>query len=217
MVAAGGRFSAEGPCVVIQLPEPLARLRSTVAQVLGRSLAVLYPLRLRAGLFWHEIGARSQIRGGVAPRVQFFGPITVEGSQNIHIGTRTRIGRRSFFKTDGSGRIEIGENVTINDGATIVAYERVSIGDHTLIGEYVTIRDANHGTRRDTLIKQQPHDAAAITIGRDVWIGRGACVLKGVRLEDGCVVGANSVVTKDVAANTCVAGAPARPIGERRL
>lgn len=217
METAEGGIEVEGRRIVRPLPEPLARLRSTVAQVLGRSLAVLYPLRLRAGMFWHEIGARSQIRGRVAPRVQFFGSITVEGSQNVHIGTRTRIGRRSFFKTDGLGRIEIGENVTINDGATIVAYERISIGDHTLIGEYVTIRDANHGTRRDTLIKQQPHDAAAITIGRDVWIGRGACVLKGVRLEDGCVVGANSVVTKDVAANTCVAGAPARPIGERRL
>jgi acetyltransferase-like isoleucine patch superfamily enzyme len=201
----------------MRLPEPLARLRSLLAQALGRSLAVLYPVRLRAGLFWYEIIARSQIRGRVAPRVQFFGPVTVEGSQNVHIGTRTRIGRRSFMKTDGRGRIEIGENVTVNDGATIVAYEGVTIGDHTMIGEYVTIRDANHGTRRGELIRTQPHDAAPIHIGRDVWIGRGACVLKGVRLEDGCVVGANSVVTKDVAANTCVAGAPARPIGERKL
>jgi len=198
------------------LPEPLARLRSALAQALGRSLAPFQGTRRKLLLFAYEIWARSQIRGRVAPRVQFFGALTVEGTQNVHIGTRTRVGRRSLFKTDGPGRIDIGENVTINDGATIVAYDRVTIGDYTMIGEYVSIRDANHGTRRDRLVRQQPHEAAAIHIGADVWIGRGACVLKGVRIEDGAVVGANSVVTRDVAAYTCVAGAPARPIGERK-
>lgn len=208
--------SESGATVPVLLPEPLARLRSAVAQALGRTLAVVTPLRIRAARFLYEIWGRSQIRGRVAPRVQFIGPITVEGTQNVHIGRYTRLGRRAFLKTDGAGRIEIGEHVTINDGATIVAYERIEIGDHAMIGEYVTIRDANHGTARGELIRRQPHDAAPVYIGRDAWIGRGACVLKGVRVEDGAVVGANSVVTKDVPANTVVGGVPARPIGERK-
>src|SRR5690606_31793604 len=139
------------------------------------------PLRLPLFRFLYEIYGRSQIRGRVEPRVQFIGPIIVEGSRNVHIGAFTRIGRRSFLKTEGSGGIEIGRFVTINDGATLVSYDRIVIEDYAMVGEYVTIRDANHGVRRDQLVRAQPHDAAPIFIGRDAWIGRGACILKGVR------------------------------------
>ena len=140
----------------MRLPEPLANIRSTVAGDLGWILRLAAPITLRAGRFVYEIWGRSQIRGKVASRVQFIGFVTVEGTQQVHVSAHTRLGRRTFLKTDGSGRIEIGEHVTINDGATIVAYDRISIGDHVMIGEYVTIRDSNHGTRRDELVRCQP-------------------------------------------------------------
>lgn len=190
-------------------------MRSTLAQGCGLLLRLLEPGMLRLRRFAFEARARAQIRGFVAAGVQFIGPIAVEGTGNIQIGRGTRIGRRVFFETQGAGTIEIGDQVTINDGVTIVAYERVHIGDFAMVGELTSIRDANHGLTQGIDIRTQPHLAAPVNIGRDAWIGRGAYIGKGARVGDGAVVGANSVVTRDVAPDAIVAGAPARAIGVR--
>jgi len=186
-----------------------------MAQAIGRGLYILEPILLRLRRFVYECRARGMLHGSIAPGVQFVGPIIVEGSGNVHIGRGTRVGRRVFLETYGEGRIELGEQITLNDGIVICAYHSVTIGDHTMIGEYASIRDANHGMRKGTYIHDQPHSAAAVQIGNDVWIGRGVMVAAGVTIGDGAVVGANSVVTRDVAPNNIVAGAPARPIGQR--
>jgi acetyltransferase-like isoleucine patch superfamily enzyme len=120
-----------------------------------------------------------------------------------------------FLETPGEGRIVVGDRVRINAGAFLVASARVSIGDDCLIGEYVSIRDANHGTRAGRPMREQPETAREIVIERDVWIGRGAAILPGVRIGQGAVVGANSTVTKDVDTLTIVAGSPARAIRRR--
>ncbi len=200
----------------MRLPFGVVRVRSKVAHGIGRGMALFEPLFLRLRRFRHECRARGLLRGEVAPGVQFVGPIISEGTGHVNIGPRTRVGRRVFFETYGEGHIDIGERVTLNDGIVICAYDAVAIGDHTMIGEYTSIRDANHGTRKGTFVRDQPHTAAAVRIGRDVWVGRGVMIAAGVRIGDGAVVGANSVVTRDVAANCIVAGAPARAIGERK-
>jgi len=200
----------------MQLPWPLVRLRTALAQMVAFIVRAAAPIQVRFMKFIYEIWGRSQLRGHVEPGVHFIGLITVEGSQNVHVGKGTRLGRRTFLKTDGAGRIDIGRNVTINDGATIVAYDHIAIGDNAMIGEYVTIRDADHGTRRDQIVRTQDHKAASITIGPDAWVARGVCVLKGAKIADGAIVGANSVVTKGVEPYTIVVGAPAEKIGERR-
>ncbi|MBI5094664.1 MAG: acyltransferase [Candidatus Hydrogenedentes bacterium] len=200
----------------MRLPGPLVVFRSRLAALLGWPLRVAAPLRLRLARFLYEIWGRGQIRGRVEAGAQFIGVITVEGTRNVHIGAGTRVGRRTYLKTDGAGRIEIGRHVTINDGATIVAYQEVRIGDNTMIGEYVTIRDQNHGSRRGELVRSQPYDVAPVSIGSDAWLGRGVCVLRGVTVGDGAVVGANAVVTKDVSPYAVVGGVPARPLGVRK-
>jgi acetyltransferase-like isoleucine patch superfamily enzyme len=197
------------------LPPMLVRLRSSIAQALSMVLRIVEPVRFRVMRFAYEVWARGQIRGAVEPGVQFIGPLTVQGTGEVNIGTGTRLGRRTFLETQGGGRIEIGRNCTINDGTTIVAYDHVVIGDWVLVGEYASIRDSNHGTERGTPIRTQAHEAAAIRIGDDAWIGRGVCVLKGVTVADGAVIGANSVVTRDVPAQAIAVGAPAKVIGER--
>jgi len=147
--------------------------------------------------------------------VQIDGPITIIGTANVSIGERSRISRQVELGTEEEGRIKIGENVRINRGTTIFAYDRIEIGEHTLIGEFVTIRDANHGISPEHLIRTQAHEAKTIMIGKDVWIGRGAVILPGVTLGDGCVIGANSVVTKDVAEGMIAVGSPAKAIRKR--
>jgi len=199
----------------MRLPEPLRRLRSLLATIVGGGLRLLHPLSIRAGRFFHECRARAQLRGKVAPGVQFIGPIRVEGEGNIHIGAGTRIGRGVVLETYDGARIDIGQHVTINDGVTICAYHGITLGDATMVGEYASIRDANHGTDAGTWIRDQAHRGAPIEIGRDCWVARGAIVLRGVRMEDGAVAAANSVVNKSVAANVIVGGVPARAIGHR--
>lgn len=200
----------------MRLPKPLIRLRSATAQALGRVLRMAEPIDLRVRRFVFETQARNRLRGQIAPGVQFVGAVAAEGTAQVNIGAGTRVGRRTFFETYGDASIDIGEQVTINDGVTIVAYDKVTICDHVMIGELTSIRDSNHGMKKGVHVHDQPHTAEAIHIGEDAWIGRGVLLGQGVRIEPGAVVGANSVVTKDVPANVIVAGAPARPIGERK-
>ena len=158
---------------------------------------------------------RSRVQGAVPVTTQFDGPVSTAGRPEVHLGNHCRLGRDVFFETGGSGSITIGEHARLNAGTTVVSYAKVTIGGNCLIGEYVSIRDANHGTALSAPMRSQPHDAAQISIGDDVWIGRGVCILKGVTIGDGAVIAANSVVTKDVPAKAIVGGVPARVIKER--
>ena len=158
---------------------------------------------------------RSRVRGDIPVTTQFDGPVSTAGSPQVRLGRHCRLGRGVFFETGGSGSITIGDHVRLNAGTTIVSHAQVRIGRECLIGEYVSIRDANHGTAVGSPMRSQPHEAAPITIGDDVWIGRGVCILRGVTVGAGAVIAANSVVTKDVAAKTIVGGVPARVLKER--
>jgi acetyltransferase-like isoleucine patch superfamily enzyme len=108
------------------------------------------------------------------------------------------------------GVLEIAGGGGLNSGVTLSCFERVTIGRDTLIGPDVMIRDSDsHSTGTS---ERSP--TAPIEIGDRVWIGARAMVLKGVKIGDGSVVAAGSIVTKDVPPKTLVAGAPAKPIRE---
>jgi len=151
----------------------------------------------------------------IGPTVQFDGTVEFIGTKNVSFGDYVRVGNDVEFGTEEGGKIVIGMHTRINRCSTVFAYESISIGEYCLIGEFVTIRDANHGVEPGSRIKEQPHATKAIAIGNDVWIGRGVCILPGVTIGDGVVIGANSVVTKSVPANVIVAGVPAKVIRER--
>ena len=113
------------------------------------------------------------------------------------------------------GCIRLGNEIRINRGCIITSYSNISIGDFTIIGEYTSIRDANHGMEKNAPMRYQAHTFAPINIGRDVWLGRGCCVLPDVTIGEGSVIGANSVVTKDIPSFSIAAGVPAKVIGKR--
>ena len=93
----------------------------------------------------------------------------------------------------------------------------VSIGAGSMIGEYASIRDANHHRSEERSFRESGHTAKTIIIGKEVWIGRSVTVLGGVTIGDKATVGANAVVTRDVAPGETVAGVPAVPISRREI
>jgi acetyltransferase-like isoleucine patch superfamily enzyme len=114
------------------------------------------------------------------------------------------------------GRIEIGEKTVMGQECTISAYQRVRIGQQCVIADRAMFIDFDHGVVEvERPIRQQGIYKRDVEVGSNVWIGYGACILRGVRVGDNSIVGTNSVVTKDVPANAVVAGIPARIIRMR--
>ena len=113
--------------------------------------------------------------------------------------------------------IRIGSRVYVGRNSSLITWGGcISIGDDSCIAHNVSIVAANHGTARAALISEQPPpERRDVNIGKDAWVGTGAIILPGVRIDDGAIVGAGAVVTHDVPAYAIVAGNPARFIHNR--
>jgi acetyltransferase-like isoleucine patch superfamily enzyme len=196
--AAAAQRPQRGKRLVVALLGPLARLwRAGVQNRLQRA--------------WAMARLQDALGHPVDPSNVLMGVVEVRGSGQVSLGRGALLYPGVVLETQGAGRIEIGDDVVLSAGVHIVAFERVSLGAGTLVGEYTSLRDANHRASTEAM-RHSGHDAAPIEIGRNVWIGRGACVLAGVRLGDHAIVAANAVVTRDVEPATLVAGVPARPL-----
>lgn len=129
----------------------------------------------------------------------------------------TRIGDR--FMAEGTiagvmirvargGVLVVGSNVYLNAGSSIEVDHEVRIGDHVLIAPFASIVDDDaHEAEPGSGQGQGP-----VIVGNNVWLGRNVVVLPGVEIGDGSVIGANSVVSRDVPPHCFAAGAPARVI-----
>ena len=143
------------------------------------------------------------------------GRISIHGSGRIRIGENVLLYPDVHLETQGNARIEIGDGVVISRGTHIVAVAGVNIGKGSMIGEYTSIRDANHTRDPDRPIRDSGYIAEPIEIGQEVWLGRGVAVLGGVQIGDKATVGANAVVTRDVPEGVTAVGIPAMPISAR--
>lgn len=113
--------------------------------------------------------------------------------------------------------IEIGNHVSINRGCEFITSSdlrsRIRIGDHVAMAPYVRLYAAGHDYRHLSL----PDTAGDITIEDHCWIGAGSVILQGVRIGEGAVIGAGSVVTRDIPPYSVAAGVPARVFKQREV
>jgi lipopolysaccharide O-acetyltransferase len=147
-------------------------------------------------------------------------PIDIRGKRNIQFGNNLTIGHHCRIEThcaDARKVLIIGNNTQINDFVHIAAKEKVFIGDNVLIASKVFISDISHGSYKgndfdsDPMIEPQKREltSSPINIEENVWIGELVSILPGVTVGKSVVIGANSVVTKDIPAYSIVAGNPA--------
>jgi acetyltransferase-like isoleucine patch superfamily enzyme len=143
------------------------------------------------------------------------GHVWVFGSGRIHCGENLLLYPEVHLETQNDATIILGDRVVVSRGVHLVAMEGITIGAGAMIGEYASIRDSNHSRREGVPMRDAGHLAHRITIGSEVWIGRGAAILDGVTIGNGATVGANAVVTHDVPAGETVVGVPARILSRR--
>ncbi len=114
------------------------------------------------------------------------------------------------------GIVEVGDKTVFGQECTISAYQRVRIGEQCVIADRAMFIDFDHGVAEvERPIRGQGIYKRDTVVGSNVWVGYGACVLRGVRVGDNSIIGTNAVVTKDVPANAVVGGVPARVLRMR--
>jgi acetyltransferase-like isoleucine patch superfamily enzyme len=135
--------------------------------------------------------------GHCEPDLKIAYPWDVRVEKYVFIGKDVYIGPNAILLADEGAEIHIGSKVMLGPSVTLIA------NDHRFDIPDKLIRESGYSHRR------------GIWIGDDVWIGAGAIVLKGVRIYNGSVVGAGSVVTHNISSGEVWAGNPARKIGDR--
>jgi acetyltransferase-like isoleucine patch superfamily enzyme len=145
-------------------------------------------------------------------------PLILSGADNISIGTRVIIGKLAWLASDrrfgvSRGIIEIGDGSYIGNNAHIYSTGSIKIGKKVLIADRVYLSDNAHSYEdiSHAIIDQPVRQLNEVSIGDHSWIGENVCII-GVKIGRHSIVGANSVVNKDVPDYTIVAGSPAKII-----
>ena len=145
----------------------------------------------------------------------------ISNVNNISIGKKFKIGRNSFILAQGKAgdaQIVIGNNVGLNHCVMINADfgGMIRIGDNISIGPYTIIRASNHNFANVNLpIKEQGHIPGTIVLENDIWLGAHVVILPNVRIGHSSVIGAGSIVTKDIPPFSVAVGNPAEIIRTR--
>jgi acetyltransferase-like isoleucine patch superfamily enzyme len=169
-----------------------------------------------ARLYWRYLWRRLFTRAGW--RWETDGPVFFGKRLELEIGKRgtIRFGRFAWIG-DGTkircheGEVVVGSKTVMGQECTISAYRHVRIGEQCVIADRAMFIDFDHGTAEvERPIRRQGIYKRDVDVGSNVWVGYGACVLRGAQVGDNAIIGTNSVVTKDVPANAVVAGVPVR-------
>ena len=184
--------------------ELLTKIRENPFIAINRLLNVFYslmmfPLRV---IIYKRLGWSTQIH-----------PLSsINNYTKIKVGFNCEINRCvNLWITN----LEMGNYVQINPGTSI--YGKVSIGSHVMIAPNCMIAGGNHGTELSGIpMRFQKSTEKGICIEDDVWIGANSVILDGVNIGRGCIIGAGSVVNKNIPAYSVAVGNPARIIKNRK-
>ena len=150
-------------------------------------------------------------------------PFDIRNSRSIKFGKNLTTGfgcrLEAYPIVKNSQTLFIGDNVEMNDYVHISAGESIVIGNNVLIASKVFISDLNHGKYKG-LMQDSPLDCPnarklstfPILIKDNVWIGEAVCIMPGVTIGKGCVIGALSLVTKNIPDYSIAVGSPAKVI-----
>ncbi len=135
---------------------------------------------------------------------------------NIRVGKNAEFYNNTIFEFGPECKVILGDNVLFSYGVLLSVNKEVRIGDNVQVGEYTSIRDSAH-TYDDLTVPMNKafYRSETIIIGNDVWIGRGCIIMPGTIIEDGVVVGANSVVKGRLISHGIYAGSPCKFIKSR--
>ena len=175
----------------------------------GRLIARL--LRKR---FLTTYGRRLKLDGlcFIGPRVT----LQIGKTARIELGRWSWLGHGTKIRCH-EGVVSIGAKTVMGQECTISAYQHVSIGRECVIADRVMLIDFDHGVVEvERPIRLQGIYKRDTRVGNNVWIGYGACILRGVTVGDNAIIGTNAVVTSDVPDNAVVGGVPARIIRMRK-
>lgn len=142
-------------------------------------------------------------------------------TNGIILGDNASIGKYSIIRGSGSLKkigkgLKVGKNFGCGDFCFFGCTGGITIGDNVILGQNVRFHSSNHNfNRNDMPIKEQGINFKGIQVESDCWIGAGVTILDGVKIGKGCVIGADTVVTKNIDDYCIVAGNPARIIKRR--
>lgn len=188
-----------------------------ISNSISNQYSIIYKLNLSVSLIRTKIFYPSQ-------RLIRF-PFYVRGKNMIDFGKELTTGqgcRLEAFIADGnkSKKIYLGNRIQLNDYVHISAIRSVIIGDDVLMASHVYISDNTHGlykgdandTSPDIPPIKRPYYVNPVKIGNRVWLGEGVIVMPGVEIGDGVIIGAHSIVNKNIPPNTIAVGSPAKVI-----
>jgi acetyltransferase-like isoleucine patch superfamily enzyme len=170
---------------------------------------------LLARLAWLKLRWRGRLQtDGIAfvcPGVQ----LEIGRDARVVLGRWSWLGHGTKLRAH-EGEIEIGAKTVLGQECTISAYQHVSIGRECIVADRVMLIDFDHGVVEvERPIRLQGIYKRDVRVGHNVWLGYGACVLRGVTVGDNAVIGTSAVVTRDVPANAVAGGVPARVLRMR--
>lgn len=157
------------------------------------------------------------------PINEFIGIDNISIGENVKFGIRTTLAaHKRFHGHIYSPSLKVGRNCNFGDYINISSINRIEIGNGVLTGRWVTITDNSHGQIITEECRQEPwqrplYSKGEVVIGDNVWIGDKVTILPNVHIGEGTIIGANSVVTKDLPSNVVAAGNPARIIKELNI